>query len=185
MATSLGNSRQQHLPARVQRIDGESTPARAEGQGRIDKAHIPARISPRKLEAGRKKDAAPIVERLGQRIVGGPIKTVLDLPLDADAALGHVAGLLHRNLLRAASRVPGRFALEAAKAARNSEAASLKKDKERPPESDEPPPRCRLCKPCHSHIVAAETPPRNHSSKIPGVSGRPPHPPPSGSARPR
>src|SRR3954447_16648348 len=56
--------RQQHRTALVQRLDRESAPARGQDQRRIDKPHVPARVTARKLETRREQDAPPVVEAL-------------------------------------------------------------------------------------------------------------------------
>ncbi len=109
---SLGNRREQYAAAGVQRIDRKAPPARGKGQRRIDKPHIPAGVAARKLEARRKQNAAAMIERFSQRVVGRLIKTFADLSGYADAAFGGVTRALHADLLCAgvASGDPGRFA---------------------------------------------------------------------------
>ena len=92
---ALGNRVQQNLAALVQRIDREPAPARGEDQRRVDKPHIPPRVTAGKLEARGKQDPAPLVERLGQRGIGRLIVVIADLSRNADAAIGDVARELH------------------------------------------------------------------------------------------
>ena len=60
----LGNRRDQHPPALIQRLDREIAPARRQHQRRIDKPHIEPRIAAGKLEARGQEDAAPVVKRM-------------------------------------------------------------------------------------------------------------------------
>src|SRR5712691_5495378 len=96
----VGGRSEQQTPALVERLDPEVAAARGQHQRRVDKAHIPARIAAGKLKARRTQDAAAVVEPVGQRRVGRAIGLRDDLALDADAALGLVAGALHENPLR-------------------------------------------------------------------------------------
>ena len=92
---ALGNRVQQNAAALVQRIDREPTPARGKNQRRVDKPHIPPRVTAGKLEARGKQHPAPLVERSGQRGIGRLILVVADLSRNADAAIGDVARELH------------------------------------------------------------------------------------------
>ena len=86
---------QQNEAALVQRIDREPPPARGKNQRRVDKPHIPTRVTAGKLEARRKQNPAPLVERLGQCGIGRLIVAIADLSRNADAAIGDVARELH------------------------------------------------------------------------------------------
>src|SRR5437879_413179 len=91
---------EQQATALVERLDGKGAAARRQHQRRVDKAHIPARIAAGKLEARRTQDAATVVEPVGQPRIGRAVGLHDDLALDADAALGLIAGALHENPLR-------------------------------------------------------------------------------------
>src|SRR6202035_4135416 len=86
---------QQNAAALVQRIDREPAPADGENQRRVDKAHIPPRVTAGKLEARRKQNPAPLLERLGPCGIGRLILVIADLSRNADAAVGYVARELH------------------------------------------------------------------------------------------
>ena len=87
--------RQQHAAALVQRLDREPAAARGKDQRRIDKAHVPARVTAGKLEARRKQYAALLVEGVGESGIGGLVLATRDLALDADAASRLIADALH------------------------------------------------------------------------------------------
>ena len=108
---ALGNRVQQDAAALVQRFDREPAPARGKNQRRVDKPHIPPRVTAGKLEARGKQHTAPLVERLGQRGIGRLIVVIADLSRNADAAFGDIARGLHRDPSGGIARGPGRFAL--------------------------------------------------------------------------
>src|SRR5207248_9837849 len=95
-AKRLADIGDQHPAALVQRLDGEGAAARREYQRRVDKAHIEPRVAARELEARRQQDAAPVVERVGQRVVLAPTGPDPGLALYANAAAGRIARALHR-----------------------------------------------------------------------------------------
>ncbi len=105
---SLSHRSEQEAPAFVERLNRKIAAARRQHQRRVDKPHVPARIAAGKLEARRKQDAAPMIEPVGQRRIGRAIGLFDDLAMDADAALGLIAGALHEGPLRVvlASEVP-------------------------------------------------------------------------------
>src|SRR5262249_7411697 len=111
---------EENAPALVQCVDREPAALRGEHQRRIDKPHVPPRIAAGKLKARGKQDAAPVVERLGERCVGRLVGAGADLASNADAAVCDVALGLHRDPLwvGAVSGDPAAFAFETAKAAR-------------------------------------------------------------------
>src|SRR6266849_329018 len=105
----IRNRSEQDPPARIQRLDGEVAAARCQHQRRVDKTHVPACIAAGKLEARREPHAALRIEHLGKRGVARVVYPVqlfidrrtapdrADLALDADAALGLIAGALHES----------------------------------------------------------------------------------------
>ena len=65
------NTRPRSLSASIE----NRRPRAVKHQRRVDEPHVPARVAAGKLEARRKQDAAPLVERVGQRGVGRLIGT--------------------------------------------------------------------------------------------------------------
>src|SRR5947209_9201175 len=102
-ARRLGDIRDQNPAAAIERLDREAAVPRGEYHRRSDKAHSQPRIAAGKLEARGQEDAAPVVKRMGQRVVLALIGADPGLALDANAAAGRIAGALHRSLCLSAA----------------------------------------------------------------------------------
>jgi hypothetical protein len=103
----LGDARQQHAAARVERLHAEAARASDERERGIDEAHVPARVAAGVFVAGGEQDAPALVERGDERIDRAGDGEHLHRALHADASPGLVAGRRHWSVSSGRGADPG------------------------------------------------------------------------------
>ena len=86
-----GDGGEEHLAPWVERLHVDPSAAPGQREGRIDEAHVPARVSPGELVAGGEQGAAMRVQRLDHGLDRALDGEALHVPMDADASAREVA----------------------------------------------------------------------------------------------